>query len=110
MLEVLNQDYIQAVKAQGVPKIKILFVYALKNALSPVLTALSGWFASLLAGAYFIEVIFNIKGLGYVTVQAIQRLDIPVVLGSVVISAFIFVILNTLNDVLQRKLNPKINS
>lgn len=110
MLEVLNQDYMLAVKAQGIPKLRRLFKFALKNALSPVLTALSGWFASLLAGAYFIEVIFNYKGLGYVTVQAINQLDIPVVLGSVVISATIFVGLNALNDLLQKQLNPKLKA
>lgn len=108
MLEVLSQDYIRTARAKGLRNFKIIVKHALKNALNPVITAVSGWLASLLAGAFFVEMIFNWKGLGLVTLNAVMSLDFPVVMGCTVFIAFIFVITNILVDILYAVIDPRV--
>ncbi|MCB0507312.1 MAG: ABC transporter permease [Bacteroidetes bacterium] len=108
MLDVLSQDFIRTAKAKGLSNLKVLFKHALRNALNPVVTAISGWFASLLAGSFFVEVIFDIKGLGYTAVDALQKFDFPVAMGSVLFTAFVFIIMNILVDILYAVLDPRI--
>ena len=108
MLDVLNQDFIRTAKAKGLSKIVIILKHALQNALNPVITAISGWFAALLTGAFFIESVFSYKGLGEVTVTALVNFDIPVVLGSVIFTVFIFVIINILADILYAFVDPRV--
>jgi len=108
MLDVLSQDYIRTAKAKGLSNLKILFKHALRNALNPVVTAISGWFAGLLAGAFFVEVIFDIKGLGYTAVDALLKFDFPVAMGSVLFTAIVFIIMNILVDILYAILDPRI--
>lgn len=108
LLEVLNQDYIRTAKAKGLSTYKIIKTHALKNALNPVVTAVSGWFASLLAGAVFVEYIFNWNGLGKEIVNALNTLDLPVIMGSVLIIATMFIIINILVDILYGVLDPRI--
>jgi len=109
MLEVLSQDYIRTAYAKGLSYWTVVVKHALRNALNPVVTAVSGWFAGLLAGAYFIEIIFDFKGLGYVTIKAIENLDFPVVMGSVLFAAVIFVSINILVDILYGILDPRVS-
>lgn len=108
MLDVLNQDYIRTAYAKGLSKRSVIWTHALRNALNPVITAVTGWFAELLAGAFFVEYIFGWKGIGKVTVDALEKLDYPVVMGSVLLSAFIFVIINILADVLYGVVDPRV--
>lgn len=108
MLDVLAQDYIRTAYAKGLSKRTIVFRHALRNALNPVITAVTGWFAELLAGAFFIEYIFGWKGIGKITVDALEKLDYPVVMGSVLLSACIFIIINLLADILYRRVDPRI--
>ncbi len=108
MLDVLNEDYIRTAKAKGLSFYKTVFKHALRNALNPVLTAASGWFASLLAGAFFVEKVFNFNGLGLLTINALVDYDLPVVLGSVLFAAFVFVIINILVDVFYAVLDPRV--
>jgi peptide/nickel transport system permease protein len=108
MLDVLSQDYIRTAKAKGLSSIAILFKHALRNALNPVVTAVSGWFASLLAGAFFVEVIFDIKGLGYTAVDALQKFDFPVAMGTVLFTASVFIVMNFIVDILYAVLDPRI--
>jgi peptide/nickel transport system permease protein len=108
MLGVLGQDYIRTAKAKGLNDSTILFKHALKNALNPVITAITGWFAELLAGAFFVEYIFGWKGLGKLTVDALEKLDYPVVMGSVLVSACIFIAINLLADVLYKWVDPRL--
>ena len=108
LLEVLNQDYIRTAKAKGLSTFKIIKTHALKNALNPVVTAVSGWFASLLAGAVFVEYIFNWNGLGKEIVNALNTLDLPVIMGSVLMIATMFIIINILVDILYGVLDPRI--
>ena len=108
LLEVLNQDYIRTAKAKGLSTFKIIKTHALKNSLNPVVTAISGWFASLLAGAVFVEYIFNWNGLGKEIVNALNTLDLPVIMGSVLVIATMFIIINIVVDVIYGLLDPKI--
>lgn len=108
MLDVLSQDYIRTAKAKGLSRYAILTGHALKNALNPVVTAISGWFGSLLAGAVFIEYIFGWNGIGKLTVDALERYDFPVVMGSVLLVSFFFVLINILVDVLYGILDPRV--
>ncbi len=108
MLEVLSQDYIRTARAKGLLFYQVVVKHALKNALNPVITAVSGWLASLMAGAFFIEYIFNWKGLGRTTIRAVENLDLPIVMGATIIIAFIFVIINILVDILYATIDPKV--
>ncbi len=108
LLDVLNQNFIRTAYAKGLTRNKIIWKHALPNSLNPVVTAVTGWFAELLAGAFFVEYIFGWKGLGKITVDALEKLDYPIVMGSVLVSAFIFVLVNLIADVLYRKLDPRI--
>ncbi|MES2849113.1 MAG: ABC transporter permease [Bacteroidota bacterium] len=108
MLDVLNQDYIRTAYAKGLNKRAVILKHALRNALNPVITAITGWFAELLAGAFFVEYIFGWKGIGKVTVDALEKLDYPVVMGSVLLSGCIFILINTLADILYGMVDPRV--
>ncbi len=108
MLDVLGQDYVRTAHAMGLSKKKIYLKYALRNALNPIVTSITGWFAELLAGSFFIEFIFGWNGIGKITVDALSKLDYPVVIGAVLCSAFIFIIINLLSDWAYRIIDPRI--
>lgn len=110
MLDVLSQDYIRTAYAKGLTQSQVIWRHALRNSLNPVVTAVTGWFAELLAGTFFVEYIFGWKGIGKVTVDALAKLDYPVVMSSVLLSAFIFIIINLLADLLYRKIDPRIRA
>ncbi|MGV6845174.1 MAG: ABC transporter permease [Lutibacter sp.] len=108
LLEVLNQDYIRTAKAKGLSNAVIIWRHALKNSLNPVITAISGWFASMLAGAVFVEYIFNWNGLGKEIVNALNTLDLPVIMGSVLVISVMFIVINIIVDIIYGWLDPKI--
>ena len=82
--------------------------HAIKNSLNPVVTALSGWFASMLAGSVFVEYIFGWNGLGKEIVDSLNTLDVPVLIGAVLTIAFIFILINIFVDVIYTWLDPKV--
>tara|TARA_X000000368_G_C23058212_1_gene725164 strand:- start:2584 stop:3636 length:1053 start_codon:yes stop_codon:yes gene_type:complete len=108
LLEVLSMDYIRTATAKGLSKFLVIFKHALSNALNPVITAVSGWFASMLAGAVFVEYIFAWNGIGKEIVDALNKLDLPVVMGSVLFISLIFVIINIIVDLIYGWLDPRI--
>jgi peptide/nickel transport system permease protein len=108
MLDVLDQDYIRTAYAKGLGKKTVIWKHALRNALNPVITAITGWFAELLAGAFFVEYIFGWKGIGKVTVDALEKLDFPIVMGSVLVSSFFFIAINFLADILYGVIDPRV--
>jgi len=108
MLDVLNQDYIRTAYAKGLSKRVVIFRHALRNALNPVITAVTGWFAELLAGAFFVEYIFGWRGIGKVTVDALEKLDFPVVMGSVLVTSLFFISVNVLADLLYAWVDPRV--
>lgn len=108
LLEVLNQDYIRTAKSKGLSSLAIVRKHALKNALNPVVTAISGWFASMLAGSVFVEYIFGWNGLGKEIVDALNTLDLPVIMGAVLVIATMFVMINIFVDLTYRWLDPRV--
>jgi len=108
LLEVLTQDYIRTARAKGLSKTRIMVKHALKNAMNPVVTAISGWLASLLAGAVFVEYIFDWKGIGIVIVNALDKYDFPVVMGAVLFISIILILINFFVDVLYGLLDPRV--
>lgn len=108
LLDVMNQDYIRTAKAKGLTMSSIIIKHALKNALNPVVTAISGWFAALMAGAVFVEYIFSWKGIGYEVFEALTKNDLPVVMGATLVFATIFVITNIFVDIAYGVLDPRV--
>jgi len=108
ILEVQQSEYVRTAKAKGLSKNRIFMRHVLKNSLNPVVTSASGWFASLLAGAVFVEYVFDWKGIGYLVVQSLEKYDLPVLMGCLLIIAVMFVIINILLDLAYRALDPRV--
>lgn len=108
LLDVLNQPYIQTAKAKGLSFTSILKKHALQNAMNPILTSLTGWLASLLAGAYFVEKVFNFKGVGELTINALINYDTPVILASMIFVCTVFIVINIITDILYTLIDPSI--
>jgi peptide/nickel transport system permease protein len=108
LLEVMGQDFIRTARAKGLSEYQVIKNHAVKNALNPVVTAISGWFASMLAGAVFVEYIFGWNGLGKEIVNALNTLDLPVIMGSVLVIAIVFITINILVDFIYAWLDPRV--
>lgn len=108
ILEVLSQDYIRTAYAKGLSRYTVMVKHALKNALNPVVTAISGWFASLMAGAVFVEYVFDWKGLGVAIVSALEKYDFPVVMGAVLFISVALVVINIIVDIIYAYLDPRV--
>ena len=108
LLEVMNQDYIRTARAKGLSEFQVIKNHAVKNALNPVVTAISGWFASMLAGAVFVEYIFGWNGLGKEIVNALNTLDLPVIMGAVLVIAIVFITINIFVDIIYAWLDPRV--
>jgi peptide/nickel transport system permease protein len=108
LLDALSQDYIRTAYAKGLTRAQAVFRHALPNALNPVITAVTGWLAELLAGSFFVEYIFGWKGVGKVTVDALDKFDFPLVMGAVVLTSSIFIIINLFTDLLYARIDPRV--
>ena len=108
MLEALSQDYIRTACAKGIPERRVIFHHALRNALNPVVTSASGWLAGLLAGAVFVEYVFDWKGMGIVIVDGLDKYDFPVVMGSILFICVLLIVINILTDILYGVLDPRV--
>lgn len=110
MKEVLQQDYIRTAKAKGLSKFQIIRKHALRNTLNPVVSSISGWFASLIAGAVFVEYIFDWKGVGVVIVDSLEKYDFPVLMGALIVICVMLIIINILTDIIHAMLDPRIKN
>lgn len=108
LLEVLSMDYVRTARAKGLSFTATIWNHSLKNALNPVVTALSGMFASLMAGAVFVEIIFSWKGIGWEIVNALEKYDLPIVMGAVLCIAMLFVCINIVVDIIYGLLDPRL--
>ena len=108
MLDVLNKDYIITARAKGLPERMVILKHALRNALIPVVTFVGLQMAYLLGGATIVETMFARQGIGRLAVQSIFSRDYPMVQGVVLVTATIYVLINTLTDITYVWLNPKI--
>jgi peptide/nickel transport system permease protein len=107
VLEVMSQDYIRTAKAKGFSLYKTIKNHIVKNALNPVVTAISGWLAGMMAGAVFVEYIFDYKGVGVMIVNGLEKYDFPVVMGSLLYISIILVMINILVDIIYGFLDPR---
>ncbi len=108
VLEVLSQDFVRTAKAKGLSKYRVIARHVMRNAMNPVVTAVSGWFASLMAGAVFVEYVFDWKGIGVVIVGALEKYDFPVAMGAVLFIAVMLVIINIFVDIIYGLLDPRV--
>jgi len=108
MLEVLQQDYIRTARAKGIGQRGILFVHALKNASVPIVTVIGIGIALLISGVVITETVFNIPGLGRLTVDAVLKRDYPIVQGLIIVFAAAKVLVNLIVDISYVFLDPRI--
>jgi peptide/nickel transport system permease protein len=108
MLDELNKDYVRTARAKGLSEPKIIIKHALRNALNPVITTLSSSLAATLGGVFFIEYIFNWPGIGSLAMDSIMKLDFPMIQGTILFSAIVFVVINFFVDILYALINPKV--
>jgi len=108
MIEVLNSNYVRTARAKGLSPVPVVLRHALRNALNPVMTSITGWLASLLAGAFFIEYIFNWQGIGKLIIDALANRDLPLIMAGVLLIGSIFVLVSIVTDLLYRKLDPRV--
>ncbi len=108
MLEVLREDYIQVARAKGLRERVVIYKHALKNAMIPVLTVLGLQFGRLLGGTVIIETVFGREGIGRMLVDAIMAQDVPLVQGTVLVSAFFYVMVNILVDICYGLFDPRV--
>jgi peptide/nickel transport system permease protein len=108
MIEVMQKDYIRAVRARGLNELQIIWRHGLRNSLIPVVTMITLWLAGLLGGSVIVEVIFAVPGIGRVMYNAVVANDLPVVQAGVVLITGLAVIINTLTDLGYIMLNPAI--
>ena len=108
MLDVLSQDYVRTATSKGLDRVSVLFVHALKNAAVPVITVIGLGVAELIGGAVVTENVFALPGLGRLVVDAVLRRDYPVIQGLVLMSSFVYVMVNLGVDLLYMVFDPRI--
>lgn len=109
MLEVLSEDFVRTARAKGLPPIVVFCKHALRNALIPVTTIVGLQFGAVLAGAVVTEKVFNWPGIGLLLLEAVQRLDMPLVQTCVLVIAFLYAIINLLTDIVYSLIDPRIS-
>jgi peptide/nickel transport system permease protein len=108
LLDVLRQDYIQTARAKGLPENRVIYVHALRNAINPLVTLLGFEFAGLLSGAFIAEFFFNWPGLGRLTLDAVNKQDLYLVMASLMMGAVMLILGNLLADLLLKTVDPRI--
>lgn len=108
MIEVLQSDYIRTARAKGLRPFSVFFKHALRNAIIPVVSLAAVWFGFMLGGSIVIETIFNLRGIGWLSYDALLRSDLPVVQAIVLIFASFYVVLTLAADLLNAWLDPRI--
>lgn len=108
MLDALSHDYVRTAKAKGLSYRSVVLGHALRNAMNPVVTSVSGWLASLIAGAVFVEYVFDWKGMGILIVDGLEKYDFPVVMGTILFICLLLVVINIVTDILYGILDPRV--
>jgi len=108
MLDVLGEDYMRTAKANGVSYGMMIFKYGLKNALIPIITVIGLRFGGLLVGAAITETVFTIPGIGRLMVEGVLQRDYPVVQGTILFLALIFVVVNLITDIFYAAVDPRV--
>ena len=108
LLDSLSSNYVRTARSKGLSETRVVLIHGLRNSLSSVLTASSGWFASMLSGAVFVEYIFGWNGIGKLLVDSINNMDFPLVMGLILFIGVCFVFINILVDIIYSWLDPRV--
>jgi len=108
MIDTLQQEFIRTATAKGVPRGRLIFRHALRNAILPVITAIGTSFGFLLTGSFVVERYFVIPGLGSTTIEAVQQGNMPVIQAGILVTGTMFIVLNLIVDILLPILDPRI--
>lgn len=108
MLEVIRQDYVRTARSKGLSESRVIFIHVMRNGLIPIITMLGNRLAGLIGGSLFIESVFAIPGMGTMIVNAINRRDLPVIQGVVVLTALISCLAYIVTDLLYVLVDPRI--
>jgi len=110
MLEVINKDYIRTARAKGLRRGYIIRRHALKNAMIPMVSVYGRIIATCFSGSVVLESVFGINGIGTMMTAALRQKDVPAIMGSIVISAFVITLVNLLTDLTYAFIDPRIKS
>jgi peptide/nickel transport system permease protein len=108
MLETLSEDFVRTARAKGLPKRAVYARHALRAAITPIVTIAGLDLGSSLGGAVITESVFGVNGLGRTAVQAVNDLNLPVVMGTVLLAAFFIIVMNIIVDVLYSVIDPRV--
>jgi len=109
MIEVIEQDYIRTARAKGLDENKVIWKHAFRNSLFPIITLFASVFPAALAGSVVIEVIFNIPGMGFLTLDAIRQYNYPIIYAILMIASIMTMLGILISDILYRLVNPRIS-
>lgn len=110
MIDVLNQDYVRTARAKGLSSVRIVFRHALPNALLPVIAMIGIDIGQFMSGVVVVEAVYGWPGIGQLAWQAIQQVDIPIILGVTLVSALAIVIGNLVADLIAPLIDPRIRA
>ena len=108
LLDVMGEDYIRTARAKGLGERRVVFKHGLRSAITPIVTIFGLDLGILLGGAILTETVFNIPGIGRLAFDAIQKSDLPIVQGTVLIAAFAVIMMNLLVDIVYAFLDPRV--
>ena len=108
MLDILGEDFVRTARAKGLPERVVMFKHVLRNALVPIITVLGLTMALMIGGTVVTETVFNLPGVGNLVVRAVLRRDYPVIQGTLLVIASIYVLINLLIDLLYTLVDPRI--
>jgi peptide/nickel transport system permease protein len=108
MLDILSTDFIRTARAKGLAQFKVIFRHVLPNALNPIITMAGMDIPWFIGGVVLVERVFDWPGLGRLAVEAIETVDVPLILGTVIVTALVVVVSGILIDVVQGLVDPRI--
>lgn len=108
VLAILSEDYIRTARAKGLPRRHVVTQHILRPALSPVVTTIGLVMVTIVNGAIFVELVFNIPGLGNLTLQGLRQVDYPIIIGTVLVGAVLVMVMNLLVDLVYPLLDPRV--
>lgn len=108
VLTILSEDYIRTARAKGLPRRQVVMQHILRPALSPVVTTIGLVMVTIINGAIFVELVFNIPGLGNLTLQGLRQVDYPIIIGTVLVGAVLVMVMNLLVDLIYPLLDPRV--
>lgn len=108
MIEALSEDFVRTARSKGISERRVVYVHAMRSAMSPILTIFGLDIAALFVGTIFTEKIFQLQGIGITSLQALNSNDLPVIMGTVIIGAIVLVLMNLIVDIMYSVLDPRV--